>query len=217
MARTYNLNPAAAKQSESFGGRIQTTGRYVGTFTRAEAVQSSKGTDGVEFSFKSESGESADYLTLWTYNAKGEELRGNQMLAAIMTVLRVKALNSKVMTLEKWDRDIGARAPMQCDVYPDLMNKPVGVLLQMEEYQAKDGSSKWRPVIWGVFDAATGMTPSEILEKKTKAERLAELEAKLTDKPMANAPRAQAAPQARREPAMAAGGDMTDMDDDIPF
>lgn len=211
MARSYNLNTQSAKKAEQIGGRIDTTGQYTGTFVRAEAVQSSKGTDGIEFSFKADNGASADYLQLWTYNASGEELRGAQMLQAIMTCLRTKALAAKQATVEKYDRDAGQKIPQQADVYPDLMNKPIGLLLQMEEYEAKDGSRKWRPIIWGCYDAATNMTATEILDKATKAERLAELLPRLADRPL------KGAPAARREPAMAAGENVAFEDDSIPF
>lgn len=211
MARSYNLNTQAAKKAEQIGGRIDTTGQYVGTFLRAEAVQSSKGTDGIEFSFRADTGASADYLQLWTYNSNGEELRGAQMLQAVMTCLRVKTLAAKTATVEKYDRDAGAKVPVQADVYPDLMNKPIGLLLQMEEYEGKDGTRKWRPVIWGAFDPATGMTPSEILDKSTKATRLADLLPRLADKPMKGA-----APAPRRQAAMAESA-MVEMEDDIPF
>lgn len=213
MARSYNLNTQSAKKAEQIGGRIDATGQYTGTFLRAEAVQSSKGTDGIEFSFKAESGASADYLQLWTYNSSGEELRGAQMLQAIMTCLRVKTLLAKTATVEKYDRDAGAKVPVQADVYPDLMGKPIGLLIQMEEYEAKDGSRKWRPVIWGCYDAATGMTATEILDKALKAERLAELLPRLADKPM------KGSAPARREPAAASmpAGEPAFADDDIPF
>lgn len=213
MARTYNLNTQAAKKAEQIGGRIDASGAYIGLFTRAEAVQSSKGTDGIEFSFKSDNGLSADYLQLWTYNTRGEELRGAQMLQALMTCLKVKALNSKLMTLEKYDRDAGAKVPMEVDVYTDLMNKPIGLLLQMEEYEAKDGSRKWRPVIWGCYEAATGFTATEILDKAVKAERLAELLPRLQDKPLKGAAPARA-------PAAVSGSGMSSAafeDETIPF
>lgn len=212
MARSYNLNTQSAKKAEQIGGRIDTTGQYTGTFLRAEAVQSSKGTDGIEFSFKADNGATADYLQLWTYNASGEELRGAQMLQAIMTCLRVKALTAKTATVEKYDRDAGAKVPVQADVYPDLMGKPIGLLIQMEEYEAKDHSRKWRPVIWGCYEATSGMTATEILDKATKAERLAELLPRLADKPLKGS-----APAPRREPAMAAGENVPDITDDISF
>lgn len=211
MARSYKLDSNAAKKAEQINSRLEKTGEYTGVFTRAEAVQSKKGTDGIEFSFKADSGETADYLSLWTYNSDGEELRGAQMVQALMTCMRARTLEAKPGTVEKYDRESGQRVPVKADIYPDLMNKRIGLLVQMEEYQANDGSFKWRPNIWGCFEPSTQFTATEILDKATKAERLTELVGRLQDKPLKSKPAAPIRPQSTLvdDPAFA--------DDQIPF
>lgn len=209
MSRSYSLNTDHAKQAE--GNRITETGQYVGKFTRAEAVTSKKQTEGVEFAFESNAGQSADFLTLWTFNADGKELFGLKMLNALMTCLKARAMTATQGFVEKWDRTSGAEQKMPATVYPELMNKPIGLLLQKEEYLKADGKVGYKFNIAGCFEAATGMVASEILDKAPAAEKLAKIALNLKDKPLDTS-------QHQRVPAgVTGGGSIADMDDDIPF
>lgn len=203
--RSYDLNPEAAKQAEQ--GRITETGKYSGTFTRAEAVISKKSTEGIEFTFRSSGGSDADFLTLWTHNADGKELFGLKVLNALMTCMRVKQIKPANAFIEKWMD--GSKQKTDATVFPDLMNRSIGVLLQKEYYTKNDGSTGSKLNLIGCYETSTEMTASEILNKATKAERLGGMVASLKDK---------AAPTsaASRAPAMAGSG-FDDMDDDIPF
>ncbi len=203
--RSYDLNPEAAKQAEQ--SRITETGKYSGVFTRAEAVESEKGTEGIEFTFKAEDGGEAGFLTLWTYNVDGKELFGFKVLNALMTCMRVKQIKPAQATIEKWID--GNKQKVTATIFPDLMNKPIGVLLQKEFYEKRDGTTGSKLNLTGSFEASTEMTASEILSKATKAERLAGMVANLRDK---------AAPvaAANRAPAMA-GNAFDDMPDDLHF
>lgn len=202
--RSYDLNPEAAKQSEQ--GRITETGKYSGTFTRAEAVTSEKGTEGIEFTFKDENGSEAGFLTLWTYNTEGRELFGFKVLNALMTCMRVKQIKPSQAVVEKWVD--GAKQKVQTEVFNDLMNKPIGVLLQKEFYEKRDGSMGSKLNLTGCFEVSTQMTASEILSKSTKAEKLTGMVANLKDK---------ATPVSQSRVPAASGG-FSDMDEaDIPF
>lgn len=202
--RSYDLNPEAAKQAEQ--GRITETGKYAGIFTRAEAVISKKNTEGIEFTFRSTSGSDADFLTLWTHNAEGKELFGLKVLNALMTCMRVKQIKPAQSVIEKWVD--GSKQKVQAEVFPDLMNKPIGVLLQKEFYEKNDGTMGAKLNLTGCYEASTEMTASEILGKATKAERLSGMVASLRDK---------AAPASTTRAPVAAGSGFEDMDDDIPF
>jgi len=202
--RSYDLNPESAKQAEQ--GRITETGKYAGTFTRAEAVTSKKSTEGIEFTFRSSNGSDADFLTLWTHNADGKELFGLKVLNALMTCMRVKQIKPAQAQIEKWTD--GSKQKVDATVFPDLMNKSIGVLLQKEHYTKNDGSMGSKLNLTGCYEASTEMTASEILNKATKAERLGGMVASLRDK-------ALPLPTASRAPATGNGFD--DMDDDIPF
>lgn len=203
----YQLNPENAKQADTAGGRIDTTGKYIGQFTLAENVTSTKGTKGIEFSFRSEDGQTADYLTIWTINSNNEELFGKKILDAIMTCLRIKEIKPKRMTAEKYDRNVRQRVSVEVDAFPDLMGKDIGLLLQREPYEASDGSIKHKMVIALPFEASTGFTASEILNKAKTPEVLNRRLLALKDRPM----------QARKNNDSQAESASDDFNDDIPF
>lgn len=205
---SYTLNPEAAKQADQMGGMIKETGKYAGIFTRAENVKSTKGTKGVEFSFKADDGMSADYLTLWTVNADGKELYGFKTLMAIMTCLKVREMNPALQEVEKYDTEIQGKKKVTVEVYPELMSKPIGLLLQREEYRNGQGDVKSKMVIFAPFDPATNFTASEILNKATKPETLDKMVAQLRDRPLKDVS-TQAGASAQP------GGEA--FDDDIPF
>lgn len=209
---TYNLNPESAKQAEQFGARINTTGKYIGKFTLAEAVTSKGGTKGVEFSFRSDDGQSADYLTLWTTNTEGKELFGHKVLMAIMACLKIKTISVARREVEKYSREVGGKVKQTVEAFPDLMDKPIGLLLQVEPYEGYDGTMKSKMVIAVPFEASTGFTAGEILNRATKAETMERILSTLKDRPIQ-----------KRQGSVHSSGDapalvvQDDFDDDIPF
>lgn len=208
MSRTYTLDPKSAAAADNIISRIDQSGKYIGTLTRAELVESRQRTEGVEFSFKSDDGSSADFLTLWTYNANGDALPSLKTLNAMMTVCRARNLTPTAGQVEKWDSGSGQRGRFAATIFPELTNKRIGLLLQREEYEKRDGSIGAKMNIVGCFDADTELTASEILAKKEEPEALARMLAALRDKPMKG--RAYQA-----EPETAGNGSFAD--DDIPF
>ena len=179
MNRTYTLNTEAAKGADS-GQYISETGKYIGVFTRAEEVESRQRTEGVEFAFKSDSGETADFLTLWTFNSDGKELPSFKTLNAIMTCVKVRSISPKQEPVEKYDSASGQRKKVTATVYPEIMNKRIGILLQ--KVWRADKPDKYKFEIAGVFDAETELTASEILSKKTEPAKLAQMVSSLKDK-----------------------------------
>lgn len=208
----YQLDTKAANQADVIFSKIESKGRYLGTLTRAEAVTSVKGTKGVDLSFKADSGETADYLTLWTHNAEGKQLMGFNTLMAIMTCLRVKSLSAEAGEVEKYDQDQQKRVKVSVPLFKDLMNKPVGLLISMEEYEKKAGGTAWKPVISAAFDK-DGFTASEILNKSTQATTLAKMEAALRDKPL----KSITVQQVHNASQATGGGSFSDFESDIPF
>lgn len=205
--RTYDLNTEQAKQAES--ARISETGKYVGIFTSAYGTESRKGTEGIEFSFKSDDGRTADFLTLWTYNMDGKELFGLKVLNAIMTCVRVKKIAPQNGRIEKWDN--GQKTTVEAQIFPDLMNKRVGLLLQREEYQKSDGGIGNKFNIVGTFEADTEMTASEILTKAARPEKLSGMVASLRDKLLTTAQSTSGSGTGTHS------NGFDDMDDDTPF
>lgn len=207
---TYALDTDAAKQADSGGGRISETGKYVGQFTKAKKVLSTKGTQGIEFSFEAANGQSADYLTMWTINAEGNQIFGYKQLMALMTCLKVRNIDTKTAEIEEYDRDANGMVKRQADIFPALMNKPVGVLLQMEEYEKKDGSVGEKASFAGFFDAQSEQVATEILDK-SEARILAKLVSQLVPVKRLKGSRSQSASTAP------AGPTGPNFDDDIPF
>ena len=69
-------------------------------------------------------------------------------------------------------------------MFPDLCNKPIGLLFGDGDYLNSNGDPRKRMVITGVFQASTELTASEILDKKTKPEQLEKLVARLRHRPL---------------------------------
>lgn len=201
--RAYDLDPAAAAKAGT-SNYIAETGKYVGRFTTVESITSKKGTEGVEFSFVTNDGMTANYLQLWTYNTDGKQLFGFNILSAVMTCLKMKAIAPKPITVTDYNG-----ATRHAQGFPDLCGKPIGLLLQREEYEKSDGTIGFKFNIAAPFEPVLELTAGEILKQKTAPEQLPKMLAGLKDKPM----------QARRVPAAsgAGNGGMAGLDDDIPF
>lgn len=206
---SYALNTDEAKQAEYTGGRIDTTGQYVGHFTRAEDITAASGAKGIEFAFETTTNQRA-IATIYTVNKDGNPIFGRKMLMALMTCMKVKAIHAKPAQVKKWNRDAGAEVTSTAPVFADLCGKPIGLLLQAEEYEKRDGSLGVKMNIAGCYEATTGLTASEILDKRTKPEQLPKMLAALKDKPLrAKSPAA--------DTSHAPAGGFATMDDDIPF
>lgn len=177
---SYSMN---ANNAAKIGGtgRINTTGPYEGVFTRAEAVASEKGTIGIEFDFKTTDGATASFISVWTHKPNGEALSGSAVIDALMLLLRVKDMSPKSVQVEKWMRDSKQVEKITAPCFVDLMNKPIGLLLQKEisEYQ---GQQKEKMLIYGAYDIASRKTPREIVSKAPKAQALDTIIASLKDK-----------------------------------
>lgn len=208
----YTLDPKSAAAADVIFSKIEQKGKYIGQFTRAEPVTSKKGTKGVDLSFRADSGETAEYLTLWTHNSDGKHLMGFNTLMAIMTCLRVKALNAEIGTIEKYDEDQKKRVKVEVPLFKELMSKPIGLLLHMEEYPKNAGGTGWKPIISAAFDKDE-FTASEILSQAKTPETLTKMVLTLRDKPYIGT----VAPEARAAAAPAHTDALVDFSDDIPF
>lgn len=208
----YNLDPKAASAADVIFSKIEQKGKYLGVITRAEPVTSKKGTKGIDLSFRANSGETADYLTLWTHNTDGKQLMGFNTLMAIMTCLRVKTLSAVDGEIEKYDQDQAKRVKVTVPLFKELMNKQIGLLLAMEEYPKTAGGTGWKPVISAAFDE-NEFTASEILSQAKTQELLGKMVMALHDKPLKGS---QATP-AHNQGATSTSGDFDDFASDIPF
>lgn len=181
---SYAVNTDTARQGDSNSTRLTETGAYVGIFIKAEEVTSTKGTQGIEFTFQTPDKSTADYLTLWTINTDGKELFGLKQLNAMMVCMRIRtAIAPTPGIVEKYEKGGKAKVKVEAQLFKDLMNKQIGVLLQKEGYEKNDRSIGSRLNLAGFFEASSRMTAIEILDKAVKPERLDRMIATLKDKP----------------------------------
>lgn len=205
----YKLDVATAKSADNMGSGIRETGKYVGQFTRAEALVSQSGTQGVGFSFKSKEGQTADYLDLYTMKENGDELPSMKALHAIMACLKIREINEGKIKFEKWDTVARQRLTIEATGYPDLLGKDIGLLLQKEIYTDNQGKERERVIIYGIFQAGTELTASEVLTSKTKPENLEKMLTSLMARPVRDSRK-----QATKVPTSNNSGMP---DDDVPW
>ena len=208
----YTLDANDARKADQRGGLITETGKYIGKFTRAEDIKASSGTKGIDFSFVSNTGQKARFA-LYTTKSDGSKISiGHGFVMALMTCLKLREIKPQQMMVKKWDRDANAEIDAQALCFPDLMGKPIGVLLEAEAYEKNNGEVGSRMVLAGVFQAETELTASELLDRKVQPEQLSKIVMTLRDRPL----RAKKAGASGGTSKTAAQG-FDDMDDDIPF
>lgn len=212
MARDFTLDTTAAKEANTGGKRITEPGVYVGTFKQAWYEQNDRGTESVNFTFVSDSGQEAGPLALYTHNAAGEELPSYKTFNAILACMKQRGVKAVAGKVTLWDYDSKAEVEKQKDTYPAVVGPKVGLVLTTEDYDGRNGV-KARIVISAPFNAESRQMADEVLSGKP-AEALDKFTAWLDKsgrwhKPLAGnrSPGAQSAPPA--------GDDFAD--DDIPF
>ncbi|MCE2918225.1 MAG: hypothetical protein LW768_22125 [Rubrivivax sp.] len=204
--KTYDLNTNNARAA-GMSTRITEKGAYIGKFTRAQAITAKSGAEGIEFSFESDDGQRADYLSIWTTNRDGKELYGRKVLDAIMTCMKARSISAEPTPFKRNDG--------QTEMVPQfraLLGR-VGVFLVSEQYEKDDGSVASKMALVLPFEADTKRTAAEVLDKAS-AGSFDRILASLRDKPL------QAKTSQRRAAAAQhtnTGGGFDDMDDDIPF
>lgn len=210
----YSLDKSgaeAARKSDTGGGSIKELGKYIGSFAQAVDLDTKKGGKGINFSFVSTSGQKAN-IAIYTKGADGTLYQGYEALMAIMACMGLRNVTPKEGVYTKYDFDLKKDVQAQGKIFPELC-KPIGVLLETEDYAKDDGSTGTRMVLKNVFQAATELTASEILDRKTKPEQLEKMVAGLRHRPLKGAK-----PSTSRQSD--SGGDdrpFSNDDDSIPF
>jgi hypothetical protein len=218
MYALNNESAQAARKAEQRTSFIDEKGKYVGKFTRAEDITAASGTRGIAFTFETDDGQKANF-SIYTIKSNGEKLGDFGTLMALMTCLGVKDIKPAQVASMVWDKDAAANVSKTLSQFPELLNKRVGILIAMEEYEKRDqnkrptGETGWSVRLNAVFQADTELTASEILDRKTTPTKLPQLVAALKDRPL------------KKSTASSNGGHIADenfggfdtMADDIPF
>jgi hypothetical protein len=208
MYALNNETAQAARKAEQRTSFIDEKGKYFGKFTRAEDITALSGTRGIAFTFETVDGQKSNF-SIYTIKANGEKLGDYGTLMAIMTCLGIKDIKPAQVVSTVWDKEVGGNVQKTLTQFPELLNKPIGILLAMEEYEKRDHSGTgWSARLNAVFQADTELTAAEILDRKTSPQKLALLVAALRDRPLK-----KLAAQQSYVPAPA--GDQ--FEDDIPF
>jgi hypothetical protein len=188
----YQFNAATAAEADNISAYLDETGKYKGKFTRAEKlISANKGTHGIGFTFEDESKRTARF-DLWTMDNTGKQLMGFKSLQAILAVLRFPAgrdLKIAQAQVDRYDYETRQNTKVQADTFPDLINRPIGLVMRNTEYEKmrdgmKTGETGWRLEMVVPFQADTELTASEIVGNKTQPQKLAGIMATLTDRPL---------------------------------
>lgn len=212
MSRDYDLDKQAAIDASRGSKFIQASGAYIGLLKFVWGGKSDKGSERVSLVFAEDSGLSLT-TDIYTFGANGDKLHGFGLVNAIMTCTSTRKTSPVRGDVTRWDFQAGTDLVFKEDIYPELMGKRVGLLIQMEEYET-NGQVKTKPAVIGAFDPTTHMVAAEILTKaqvaKTFDGQVKWLEANPVRK-LKSKPAVQGTPAIVGTPA-AAG-----FDDDIPF
>lgn len=213
-----SLNANDARKADNFSSVIRESGKYVGTLTRAEKLLSKNKVEGVGLSFKSDDGASASFLDVYTVKPDGEKLRGYNIVQALLCCTRLRNVDEGQITFERWDGEERRMVQARAMGYPTLMGKRIGLILQKElQTNQNTGEDVERLNIVTVFEANTGLVASEILDNKTKPERIDAIVKMIMANPVRDTRKrapSRAAPAQQGQPQ---GSVSPDFDDDIPF
>src|SRR5574343_316569 len=219
----FILNKASAIAADQKSAYITETGKYIGIFTLAEGYTAISGAGFVALTFKSRDGQEAT-IRLCVTDKQGNPTFSMKTLNAIMAVLRQREIKTELIHADKYNPETRQKEKMQVAAFTGLMNKPIGVLIQMEEFEKVDsnrnptGETGWKPDLFGVFDAETELTASEILLQVTKPEHLAKMVLALKDKPLKKRPAATPIPSNQpNQNTYNRPATFDDFEDDIPF
>lgn len=215
----YTLDAQAARHADTAGATIKEIGKYVGEFVQAKDIVTKKGGRGVEFIFKSHNGQKAN-LAIYTTGANGDRYQGYDALMAIMTCMQLRSIKPAPGKVTRYDFDTKKEVVEDGTVFPEL-HRPIGVLLETEDYEKKDGSIGARMVLKNVFQPGTELTASEILDQKTQPVMLPRMVEGLRHRPLKGR---SSAPVAHQDDGFGAppvghpaNSGFSSMDDEIPF
>lgn len=172
MPRTYDLDPAAAKEANSGGKRITDPGAYNGSFRAAWSETNAKGTESVCLIFVNDAGQEVGPLMLYTHNGEGKALPSYKMLNALMACMKLRQITVAPGKVKLYDFDAQQDIERDKQCYPQLVGPKVGLVLQGEEYENRSSEVKTRLVIAGCYEAGTRRMADEILNKADSAKSL---------------------------------------------
>lgn len=208
----YSLNPDLAREgSGRVGGRIQETGKYEGVIEWARELTFPSGAMAIEVKFISKDDENTTFKLWMNSKEPGKPSFGMKQLMALMTCVKVRQIQQVNDSVEVWSRDAGGMAPEPSIVFPELANKPVGLILQ-KEHDEYDGKPKYQMNLYAPFSIETQQTAKEILDGRNEIGGVDKLAESVKDKYKNNVKQI-----ASSQPTQSTAPASDDFDDDIPF
>lgn len=204
----FNLDPNAARAADNKSAFIDEAGKFIGEFVRAEYMEKQDtGSTGIGFTFKSRDGAEATFYLNLTYQHGTRNEGGYAMMNAIMACLQLRTVGApKPTSFEKWNNEAKQREQVTAPGFPELLKKPIGLLIQMEiDKSSQTGMA--RPIIYAPFSAESEKTASEILDPRcTSPAKLEKMVLQLMKKPVHD-----------RRPKSAQGAAMHDQGDNYDY
>lgn len=200
-----HLDAKEARKADNTGA-IRESGRYTGIITRAEKLTAATGTEGLGLSFKSDDESTANYLNIYL----------SSQIHAILVCTKTKNAEDGEITFDAYDKEAKATYKKTVPGYPSLMGKRIGILLQ-RELSVYLGKQQDRVAIFGIFEADTGLSASEILDKKTEPKQIQKMYESLMAKPIKDTRDAAQKSDTNAQTALNSTGSFDDFEDDIPF
>lgn len=153
-APVFTYNPEIAAQSGAAGKYITESCVIRGFIECAKWVKGRNGAEGIEFSFDSEKGQKANFMTVHYKNNDGSENTiGTALIHSIMGCTGVKTLSMKQDGKEY--------------IAPELTKKPIMFALERENYINSQGEEKFKLNIRCAMSARPGMTVAEAVSGGT--------------------------------------------------
>lgn len=181
----FALDQNAARAADNKSAFIDEAGKYIGAFTRAEYMEKADtGSTGIGFTFKSREGAEAQFYVNLSYQHGTRNKGGYDLINAMMACMHLpKVGNPQPVEVEKWDNDSKQRVKTTVQGFPELMNKPIGLLLQLEiEKNSQNGNP--RPTIYAPFSAESEKTASEICDKAAAPAKLEKMVQAVMQRPL---------------------------------
>lgn len=204
----------AAKQAGE-GARIESTGAYTGILTKVKWTVAQSNAAGYELDFKSTTGQVAERLTIYTIGRNGQALKiGENNIAALLCCLGVKEANPQTGQVQEYDFESKQKVLNNVYLFPDAMNKPIGLVLQKDTYTKANGDDGVRMQLECAFHAETKRTAKEMIDQ-TDAENIDKILEYLGDKDSRKTPSNGQATHTQQSTSSPAVYD--DFDDSIPF
>lgn len=187
MSTVYEYDDELASQGDNVALAIDTSGAYVGHFTAASALTASTGTTGVELEFESDAKEKANF-TLYTRDKDGKPIFGQNKLQAIMSLFGIRGLKAVPGKVRAWDKEIEKWGEVDGEVFPDLLERKIGLVLQKELITKMTGRDGYKMQLFASFDPKSQLTSTEIRERKTEPKSIPKILKTLKDKDSRKAP-----------------------------